>query len=158
MIAFAVIFSLATIAGASPEKSSSKEPTAIERVQNALPKNWTIEIRNLPSGVEGVALGPRGTDGRPVLVATKLADASAKVEAAALESKLGAKIVSFSESDVAAGAIEVRLARAEGGVAFVVLHVFGGALGEWAFTLIAPEASFEEAYRILAKSAAGLRR
>jgi hypothetical protein len=162
MIGFAVLIVLAGFAEASPEKTSNKnpprEPAAIERLRAVLPKDWTIELRDLPDGIQGIALGPRAADGRPVLVAVKLADTNAKFESSALEEKLGAKLISFGASPIGDGVIEAQLERIEGGEAMVVVHAFGGTLGEWALTLIAPKPIFDRTYKTLLKAAEGLRK
>lgn len=157
MIAAMWLIAVALTAEASPEPKS-KEPApsgrdaAIARLRGALPKGWTLELTGLPSGVEAIALGPQGKEGRAVLIATRLSDPNTPIDRASLEARLGTPIVSFEQRGIL-GATEVRSELSNDGTEFVVLHLLGAPVAPYALSLIAPKRDFLPVYKTLASAA-----
>jgi hypothetical protein len=153
MIAFVLVIALSTISEASPApKGTTGRNAAILRLRAALPKDWTLELTDLPAGVEAMALGPISKEGRPVLIATRLSDPGAVLDRASLERSLGAKVVSYEPRGVL-GATELTAEVTADGTVFVVLHVLGEVVAPYAISLIVPKALFPRVYKTLANAA-----
>ena len=153
---------------AAPEKAKSEEEkkaivrlTLVEEIQKLLPRGWSLETKGLPSGVAGVALGPRTAAGRAVVMVSVLDNGARDEELTDTDARafLAESVQASPVAGRVPGAAEfAAVAPVSGGEDRLVRYLVASGKPAYLLTLVAPKSSFDATYRQVVEIATRLRR